>query len=136
MLGLAGYSVYDATLPFVPGPPSFDFLAWPHADKALHFFAYAAVAWLACKVAWPWDGARRRGLVVIWASVTLLGAGNELIQWFMDLGRDGSLLDGTANAAGAACACLLFGWASSVQSVRHDAMADLHSRTTGHNRSA
>lgn len=74
----------------------------PHADKLLHFGAYAVLAGMA-RLGWPrqWGGWIFLGLAVF-------GIAIELAQHTMDLGRTGSLADTIANLAGAAAALVFF----------------------------
>jgi VanZ family protein len=67
----------------------------PYADKIMHAIAYAGVAGLMV-----WSGLR--SVVIAILGATLWGAGIEIAQAVMALGREGSLADGFANAAGAA----------------------------------
>lgn len=75
--------------------PSTGAVSLPHADKALHFLAYAGVAGLAV----PTLCARAR---MAFALAVLWGAGIEAAQGLMALGREASGLDILANTAGAA----------------------------------
>ena len=68
-----------------------------HIDKVEHFLAYAAltlVGFAARGHPWP----------LMAAAIVAFGAGVEVLQAVMPTGRTGSVLDGMANAAGAASA--------------------------------
>ena len=67
---------------------------FPHTDKVIHAIAYACVAGLVIFGGW-----RRLWPAVIFA--VLWGAGIELAQGLMDLGREASFADGVANSVGA-----------------------------------
>lgn len=116
-LGLAGFALYDAFQAKAPvgGLPPF-----PHYDKVLHFGAYFALATLSCHgfALFPiWRKAMQgpKGIFTVAFLVTLFGAGCEIVQGSMDIGRVGDPLDALANGLGAFLACLLFLWIQSVQ---------------------
>ncbi len=73
-----------------------------HMDKILHFGAYAVLSGLA-RLGWSrlWGG-------WIFLGFAVLGAGIEIAQHTMNLGRTGSLADAAANIAGAAVALIIF----------------------------
>ena len=74
----------------------------PNLDKLLHALAYAGLAGLAV----PAMG-RRVGPAILFAA--LWGAGIELAQALMDLGRDGSAADAVANLLGAVVGAVVVG---------------------------
>ena len=76
--------------------PSVSVGGMPHADKILHFGAYAVLAILA-RLGWPkhWGG-------LIFIGLAIFGVGIEIAQHTMNLGRMGSIADVAANFVGAA----------------------------------
>lgn len=74
----------------------------PHADKLLHFGAYAVLSVLA-RLGWPkrWGG-------FLFLGLAFFGIGIEMAQHIMDLGRMGSLADIAANLLGAAIPLIFF----------------------------
>jgi VanZ family protein len=70
-----------------------------HIDKLQHFSAYAGLTLLGF-------AARRRAWPPLVGGIIVFGAGVEVLQAVLPTGRTGSVLDGLANAAGAAAAWL------------------------------
>jgi len=73
-----------------------------HADKLLHFGAYAVLAGLA-RLGWPklWGG-------WIFLGFAGFGIGIEIAQHIMSIGRTGSLADTAANLLGTALPLAIF----------------------------
>jgi len=71
-------------------------------DKLVHYLAYFLLAILAL---FAFPRANLIGLVVL---LTILGGGLEVAQDMMDLGRDGTWLDGLANMLGAMTPMLIW----------------------------
>ena len=85
-----------------PGDPSARFLPFdlPYEDKILHFVAFAMMA-IPAGVVLP-----RRYLGFICMSLVALAAGMEFAQGAGGVGREASLKDFIASAAGAGMACV------------------------------
>lgn len=67
-----------------------------HFDKLLHFVAYFGLAFI-----FTMGAARRIKPLFICLLVIAYGSLIEVLQYFMALGRSGSVLDGVANGVGA-----------------------------------
>ncbi|MEP3654499.1 MAG: hypothetical protein ABJO36_06340 [Litorimonas sp.] len=82
--------------------PSVSVGEMPHADKLLHFGAYAVLSTLA-RLGWPkvWGG-------LIFMGLAVFGIGIEIAQQTMELGRTGSFADIAANLLGAALPLIVF----------------------------
>ena len=86
----------------------FDFLG---LDKLQHLAAYATLG-----VLWSWalhvelrrPGGLRVGSLALWAALTLLGVGLEIMQWAFYPGRLFEFGDMVANGVGAALGCFVF----------------------------
>lgn len=75
-------------------------MGFPFADKIAHFLAYAAIAGAALLSGWM-----RWAFAIAFA--TLWGAGVEVAQGVMDIGREPSAFDGLANLLGATFGAML-----------------------------
>jgi VanZ family protein len=83
----------------MPHPPVPPWLQFQHADKLMHFAAYAALGGLA--LVGVGDRARRRSALAAWALVVVWGLCDELHQSFVP-GRTASLGDLGADVCGGA----------------------------------
>ncbi len=125
-LVLAGYVGLVSALSLAP-PSAFQqpahrfaFLAFPHMDKAAHFFMYAGMSALLCWYWNPQDRGWRKAMIVL-VMVTAYGFLMELLQKWTACGRAFELADGTANFIGgtAGILCWVFLHARHRPSLHH-----------------
>jgi VanZ family protein len=106
----AALGIYWAALLIATHLPAETALLPGHTvDKIYHVLAYAVLSGLLATV-WQLAGGHlmRRQLVIVWLVVVLYGAVDEITQ--IPVGREASLLDWLADAAGAACGIVVFVW--------------------------
>jgi len=105
---LIGFISYESLIE-VSAQPSIE-----HLDKLIHFLAYGALTGFLLPAL-----SRVSPLFVV-LGTTLFGAGIEIVQGVMGIGRNADLLDGFANFSGAFCALLAWAAISALYKVVKD----------------
>jgi VanZ family protein len=83
------------------GPSAISLPCFPHADKVIHFAAYAVMGWLMLRAVRRSFPAQRGADIFFWSTLLacLYGASDELHQWFVPQ-RDASPGDLIADCLG------------------------------------
>lgn len=89
-MGVIFYLSHQPTMP-IP-------MRFPHQDKVMHFGAYLILGSLLAHAIFP--GSRKRRFALAFGIASLYGISDEIHQMFVP-GRDASVLDWLADAAGA-----------------------------------